>query len=392
MNIAVIGAGASALFLSLLLSQKKHNVTLFEKNSRVGRKLLITGNGRCNITNENISPENFHSMNSDFVKHAIREFDYFKCKKFFNDLGIEFHIGKSSRAYPLSLTASTVVDILYDEALQNGVEFALDTFIEDVRFEKGFFLLNGKGKFDKVVVAAGSPAMPKLGSNPSGYEIAKSFGHTVIEPFASLVQLQSSNKNLDIITGVKIEGTIGKHKGDILFTKYGISGSAVLDVSRELSYNLQYEQSQTVTIDTMPVFSKDKLNDMLLNRIKKHPKRDILLWLDGLMNKKLAKYILLETDILKDKTAVSQLNRKDVQKVVHMIKNMRFDITGTKGFETCEVCAGGVDTTEVDPKTMESKLQKGLYFTGEVLDVDGDCGGYNLHWAWASAYAASKAV
>ena len=391
MNIAVIGAGASALFLSLLLSQKKHKVTLFEKNPKAGRKLLITGNGRCNITNENISPENFHSMNTGFVKHAIREFDYFKCKKFFNDLGIEFHIGKSSRAYPLSLTASTVVDILYDEALQNGVEFILDTFIEDVSFENGMFLLE-KRKFDKVVVATGSPAMPKLGSNSSGYEIAKSFGHTVIEPFASLVQLQSSNKNLDIITGVKIEGTIGKHKGDILFTKYGISGSAVLDVSREIAYDLQYEKMQTVTIDTMPVFPKDKLTDMLLNRIKKHPKRDILLWLDGLMNKKLAKYILLETDTLKDKTAVSQLNRKDVQKVVHMIKNMRFEITGTKGFETCEVCAGGVDTTEVDPKTMESKLQKGLYFTGEVLDVDGDCGGYNLHWAWASAYAASKAV
>ena len=391
MNIAVIGAGASALFLSLLLSQKKHKVTLFEKNSKAGRKLLITGNGRCNITNENISPENFHSMNTDFVKHAIREFDYFKCKKFFNDLGIEFHIGKSSRAYPLSLTASTVVDILYDKALQNGVEFILDTFIEDVSFENGMFILE-KRKFDKVVVATGSPAMPKLGSNSSGYEIAKSFGHTVIEPFASLVQLQSSNKNLDIITGVKIEGTIGKHKGDILFTKYGISGSAVLDVSREIAYDLQYEKMQTVTIDTMPVFSKDKLTDMLLNRIKKHPKRDILLWLDGLMNKKLAKYILLETDILKDKTAVSQLNRKDVQKTVHMIKNMRFEITGTKGFETCEVCAGGVDTTEVDSKTMESKLQKGLYFTGEVLDVDGDCGGYNLHWAWASAYAASKAV
>jgi hypothetical protein len=391
MNIAVIGAGASSLFLSLLLARKNHKVTVFEKNSKAGRKLLITGNGRCNITNENISVKNFHSMNSDFVKHAIREFDYFKCKKFFNDLGIEFHIGKSSRAYPLSLTASTVVDILYDEALQNGVEFIPDTFIKDVSFENGMFIVE-KRKFDKVVVAAGSPAMPKLGSNSSGYEIAKSFGHTVIEPFASLVQLQSSNKNLDIITGVKIEGTIGKHKGDILFTKYGISGSAVLDVSRELSYNLQYEQSQSLTIDAMPSFSKEKLNDMLLNRIKKHPKRDILLWLDGLMNKKLAKYILLETNILKDKTAVSQLNRKDVQKAVHMIKNMSFNITGTKGFETCEVCAGGVDTTEVDPKTMESKLQKGLYFTGEVLDVDGDCGGYNLHWAWASAYAASTAL
>lgn len=392
MNIAIIGAGASSLFLSLLLSQKDHKVTVFEKNSKVGRKLLTTGNGRCNITNENISLKNFHSMNIDFVKYAINQFDYFKCKKFFNELGIEFHIGKSSRAYPMSLTASTVVDILYDEALQSGVEFKLDSFVEDIKFEKGSFVLNSKEKFDKVVVATGSLAMPKLGSNSSGYEIAKQFGHTLIEPFASLVQLESSNKNLDIITGVKIEGVIGKHEGDILFTKYGISGSAVLDISRELSYDLQYGDKQTVTIDTMPAFSKDKLSEMLLSRIKKHPKRDIFLWLDGLINKKLAKYILLETNISKDKTLVSQLNRKDVQKVVHMIKNMRFDITGTKGFESCEVCAGGVDTTEVDPKTMESKLQKGLYFVGEVLDVDGDCGGYNLHWAWASSFAASKSI
>jgi hypothetical protein len=392
MNIAVIGAGASSLFLSLLLARKNHKVTVFEKNSKVGRKLLITGNGRCNITNENISVKNFHSMNIDFVKYAINQFDYFKCKNFFNDLGIEFHIGKNTRAYPMSLTASTVVDILYDEALQKGVEFHLDNFIENIRFENGAFLLNGKDKFDKVVVATGSPAMPKLGSNTSGYKIAEEFGHSIIEPFASLVQLQSSNKNLDIITGVKIEGLIGKHEGDILFTKYGISGSAVLDISRELSYSLQYEKSQAVTIDTMPSFSKDKLTDMLLSRIKKHPKRSILLWLDGLINKKLAKYILLEISILNEKSKVSELNRKDVQKVVHMIKNMRFEITGTKGFDTCEVCAGGVDTTQVDPKTMESKLQKGLYFTGEVLDVDGDCGGYNLHWAWASSFVASKSI
>lgn len=394
MNIAVIGAGASSLFLSYLLSKRKtdYNLTVFEKNSKVGRKLLITGNGRCNISNENISLKSFHSLNPEFVKFPIKQFAYETCKKIFNDLGIEFHIGKKGRVYPMSLTASSVAELLYDEALQNGVEFRLNEFIEDIQFKEGSFLINGKERFDKVVIATGSPAMPKLGSNGSGYEIARKFGHTIIEPFASLVQLVCSNKNLDVLSGLKIEGVVEKQKGDILFTKYGISGSAVLDVSRDVSYNLQYQESQTVTIDTMPLFSKDKLLDMVLKRLKNHPNRDILLFMEGIISKKLSKYILLETGLLKSRSKAGELNRKDIQKVVHMLKNLNFNVTDTKGFDACEVCAGGVDTTEVDPRTMESKLQKGLYFTGEVLDVDGDCGGYNLHWAWAGSFVLANTI
>lgn len=394
MNIAVIGAGASALFLSYLLSKNKkdHNITVFEKNSKVGRKLLTTGNGRCNITNENISLKNFHSLNSEFVEHSLKQFDYQFCKKIFNDLGIVFHIGKKGRAYPMSLSASSVVELLYDEALQNGVKFRLNEFVEDIEFKEGCFLLNGKERFDKVVVATGSPAMPKLGSNQSGYDIARKFGHTVIEPFASLVQLVCSNKNLDVLSGLKIEGVVQKQKGDILFTKYGISGSAVLDISREISYSLQYGESETVTVDTIPAFSKDKLQDMILKRVKSHPHRSIALFMEGIINKKLSKYILLETGLLKTKNKAGELNRKDIQRIVHILKNMKFNVTDTKGFDACEVCAGGIDTTEIDPKTMESKLQKGLYFTGEVLDVDGDCGGYNLHWAWASSFAVSNSI
>lgn len=392
MKISVIGAGASGLFLSYILSKEKNfKITVFEKNIKAGRKLLTTGNGRCNITNENISYKNFHGTNAEFVKYAIDRFDYQKCKKIFNELGIEFYTGKKNRVYPLTLSASTVVDLLYDECLRNGVDFRFDNFIENIEYKDDKFLIN-KETFDKAVISTGSLAMPKLGSNGSGYEIAKRFGHDIIEPFASLVQLVCDDKEVEILNGLKINGEVQKQKDDILFTKYGISGSAVLDISRDISYSLQYEKNVKVTVDTMPELSKEKIVDILLRKAKNYPNRDLVLLLDGLINKKLAKYILLKTDILNSKKTASELNRKDIQKIAHMAKNLSFNIVSTKGFDSCEVCAGGIDTCKVNTKTMESKLQKGLYFTGEVVDIDGDCGGYNLHWAWASAYLAANSL
>ena len=232
--------------------------------------------------------------------------------------------------------------------------------------------------------------MPKLGSTTIGYEIAKQFGHTIIEPFASLVQLVSSNKNLDFMSGVKIEGMINNYKGDILFTKYGLSGSAILDISRDIAYDLQYQKNIKITIDTMPQFSKNKLVEILHQRHKNHNDKDIIQWFDGFINKKLAKYIISIANISKSIKYAKFLTKKDILALVYTIKNLDFNIIGTKGFETAEVSAGGIDTTEINPKTFESKLQPNLYFIGEVLDVDGDCGGYNLHWAWASGFACAK--
>lgn len=389
-KIAIIGAGASALFSAYFLAIKKYDVTIFEKNSKVGRKLLTTGNGRCNITNENIQLQNFHSQNINFLKPILEQFTYKKCKELFNKLGIEFTKGQKTRVYPMSLTASSVVDILYDEIKFLGVKIKLDSFIENIEYKNHKYILNEKDTFDKVIIATGSLAMPKLGSNSSGYEIAKKFSHTVIEPFASLVQLVSDAKNLDIITGVKIEGIANGIKGDILFTKYGLSGTAILDLSREISYNLQYEPKQKVTIDILPNMARNTIVDLLLKRIKQSPNREPILWLDGLINKKLAKYIIIKSNIQKHIKTCGELNRKDIQRVVHNIKNLEFNIIDTKGFDTCEVCGGGVDLKDINNNTFESKLQKNLYFIGEVLDVDGDCGGYNLHFAWASGYIMAK--
>lgn len=386
-NIAILGAGASGLLSSILLSQKGFNVTIFEKNNKVGKKLLATGNGRCNVTNQNISLDNFYSnANINLIKHNITDFTYSNCKELFNKLGIEFKVVASGRAYPLSLTSSSIVDILEYEALKNGVKIELNHEITDIKYQNKKFILNKNHHFNKLIVATGSIAMPKLGSSESGYHFAKQFKHTIIKPVASLVQLVSCNKHLDVVSGVKIEAMIDNQRGDFLFTKYGVSGSLILDLSRKISKQLQTQKTVQLSVDTMPDFSSDTLVRMLNKRLEYLKEKELHLWLDGIMNKKLAKYIMLNANIPSHIKYAKFLSKNDILKIVKTIKNLQFTITDTKGFETCEVCAGGVNLTEINLETMESKNQKELYFIGEVVDVDGDCGGYNLHWAWSSAY------
>jgi len=392
-KIAIIGAGASGLFSSILLSSKGFDVTIFEKSNKVGKKLLATGNGRCNITNQSITLSNFYS-NSDIslIRENLENFDYSYCKEFFSNIGIEFKNGQSTRMYPLSLSSSSVVDILEYESLKEGTRIELNSEITDIQYSKNQYTLNKSRKFDKLIIASGSIAMPKLGSSESGYLFAKKFKHKIVPPIPSLVQLVSDKKNLDVVTGVKIEAVIDKKRGDFLFTKYGVSGSLILDVSRRVSKQLHSSKSTKISVDTMPDFSYDKLVELLTKRMVTLKDKEINLWLDGIMNKKLAKFIILNSHIPSHIKYAKFLSPVDIKKIVKTIKGLEFNIVDTKGFETCEVCAGGINLSEVDLQNMESKYQKDLYFIGEVLDVDGDCGGYNLHWAWSSAYAVATNI
>lgn len=386
-KIAIIGAGASGLFSSILLSSKGFEVTIFEKNNKVGKKLLATGNGRCNITNQSISLSNFYSnSNISLIKKQIEEFSYGYCKELFNKMGIEFKKGQNTRMYPLSLSSSSVVDILEYEALKEGTNIELNSEIVDVRYEKNQFVLNNTKRFDKLIIASGSIAMPKLGSSESGYHFAKKFKHKIIAPFPSLVQLVSDNKNLDVASGVKIEAVIDNKRGDFLFTKYGVSGSLILDISRNIAKGLQSQKSVKLVVDTMPDFSYEELSKLLTKRVITLKDKELNLWLDGIMNKKLAKFIILNSNIPSHIKYAKFLSQKEITKIVKTIKSLEFNIIDTKGFESCEVCAGGVQLSEINLENMESKYQKNLFFIGEVLDIDGDCGGYNLHWAWSSAY------
>jgi len=401
-KIAIIGAGASGVLCSIVLSRAKFDVTVFEKNSKIGRKILATGNGKCNISNENISQNNYYTTNPDLLNHALKQFGYKEFKAFFENLGMEIMSKENGRVYPFTQQSSTVSNILEYEAKFLGVKFILNTCIEDISYQNNKFRLNNNDLyFDKIIIASGSAAMPKLGSSDIGYKFAQNFGHSIIEPFASLVQLISDNHNIKQLHGLKIDAkaTLEINKehimsvtADVLFTNYGLSGNAIIDISREAAYALTMNMQVDVVIDIFPNIKKDTLINILLKRVKNSHNKDKYFWLEGLINKKLIPFLIDNCAIKKDITFASQLNKKDIMSLVYFMKNIKINITGTKGFETSEVSAGGINTFEIDTKSMQSKLQKGLYFIGEVVDVDGQCGGYNLHWAWASGYVCAKNI
>ncbi len=403
-NINIIGAGASGLICAIILSQKGYTVNVFEKNTKAGRKILATGNGKCNISNTNLSFDNFHSSFSKFPNFALKEFDYKKFELFFHNLGLELTQGSGTKVFPMSLQSSSVVDILYNNALDNGVKFYFNSFIEDIKVKNNIFEINIDKQIYKsqyLIISTGSGAMKKLGSSDSGYKIAKQFNHKIIPPMASLVQLICDDKDIHQISGVKVNSEVRlfidkkekqKASGDILFTTYGISGNAILDISRNCSKYLYHKNNIEIIIDILPLFSKEKLITLLDKRKDLLQNKDIEYLLLSIVNKKLINFIYKNSNIMKNKNKISQLNKKDILNIVYNLKNIKIKISDTKGFDSAEVVAGGVDVRDIDFKNMQSKLQKGLYFCGEVLDVDGNCGGYNLHWAWASGYVCANSI
>lgn len=402
-RVAIIGAGASGLVCAIEAARKAHQVTVFEKNSKVGRKILATGNGRCNISNENITLSRYHGEAPHAAKEALRRFDTSMGKAYFRALGLEMREGEEGRLYPMSHQASSVVDMLLHEARSLGVHFCLECEVTEIKKNGAAFVVQTKEQqqtFDVCVIATGSVAMPTLGSSGSGYGFAKALGHNVIEPYPSLVQFISDEPHLKEASGVKmdagVELYIGNQKrqsvqGDMLFTTYGLSGSAILDVSRAASKAFVEGERVHVVLDLLPTLSREALTSLLQKRMSIAKEKSLSLWLEGIIPKKLAHFIIQNTKLGHIKEA-SMLGAKEIKKIVFALKALRVDICATKGFESAEVCAGGVDVRELDAKNLMSQKMKNLYFCGEVLDIDGDCGGFNLHFAWASGYLVGQSL
>lgn len=398
----IVGGGASGLTAAILCAREGMNVTLLEQNRKIGKKILVSGNGKCNISNRYISANRFHSQNPEFVETLLKENDFPVVEKFFASIGLELTEGKEGQMFPMSLQSSSVVDLLIYEAEKVGVKICCDCAVTSIGKEKGLFVLEttqGIKRCQKLLIASGSPAAPQLGGSNAGYAFATKMGHSLIARHPSLVQLCSDDEWVKRCAGVKIAGIaklyangqyITEKKGDLLFTSYGISGLAILDISREVSLRLAQFDYCELSLDLMPGLNKEKLTNLLMKRVQQQSEKPIALWLQGILNKKLL-FIILEQS--KCKALKEQdLNRKEIGKLVYTIKNLKLSISDTRGFKGAEVVAGGVDTAEIDPKTMESKIIPGLYFAGEILDVDGDRGGFNFHFAWISGMRAGKAM
>jgi len=403
MNVAIIGGGASGLVCAIEAARKGHQVSVFEKNTKLGRKILATGNGKCNISNLHLNPSRYHGESPQFVTSILKRFDALTCKAYFRSLGLEMREGEEGRLYPMSHQASSVVDILVHEAKERGVQLLCESEVQSVEKKDSHFCLHVNEnihRFDACVIASGSVAWKSLGSSGSGYLFAKALGHRVIEPYPSLVQLLSNEPFLKEANGVKMEACvelfIGGQKaqsveGDVLFTDYGLSGSAILEISRKASSAFTHNEEVFVVVDLLPNLSKDALSALLQKRLTYAQNKSLCLWLEGLIPKKLALFLIRFCKLEHIKHA-SMLGAKEIKKLSFALKALRLHVSATKGFESAEVCAGGVDVRDVDEKTLMSKKVKNLYFCGEVLDIDGDCGGFNLHFAWGSGYVVGQSL
>lgn len=391
-DIAIIGGGASGLMAAVAAKNEDTNVTVFERTKRVGKKILATGNGRCNMTNTGAGLKNYHGKDPSFVNGAIKRFWVNETLELFSELGILWKEEERGKVYPYSDTASAVLDVLRRRVERTGTEVRCDLDVRSIEKKNGKFIVRTysgtEDKFDKVIIAAGGKAAPDLGSNGSGYELLKSFGHKITALRPSLVQIKTDTDIVKKLKGIKIDAnvTIGRNssRGELLFTDYGLSGPPIFELTSRL------DGDKTIEIDMMPDHTSDDVLNIIYERMAYLYDVPLEEFFTGMLNKRVGQALLKSVGVAPLSRESSSLTEAEAKKIVSAIKGWRFNITGTMSWNNAQVTKGGAETAGFDSATMESKLIKGLYACGEVLDIDGDCGGYNLQWAWSSGYIAGK--
>jgi len=402
-KIIVIGGGASGMVAAIFAARLGAKVTILERKDKIGRKILATGNGRCNLTNKNVAIQHYYSVREDqnFLSKILSEFDVEKTLGFFSELGIDVVEKEEGRLYPRSDQASSVVSVLLLELERLKVDIRCDEQVNAIEIGDNIKVLTDNSKYycNKLIVATGGKSCPDLGSNGSGFELAKSFGHTIKQTFPSLVQLQTDYPYLKQLKGTKVIGTvqllndqnelIKEERGEILFTDYGISGPPVLQISRDASYYYENHLDTYVLIDLIPEQSIEQLDVLLTNRFSIMPTKSAENTLIGFINNRLIMPILKSSEISASKKA-GDITKEERKRIVQCLKNVSMKVTGTQDWNNSQVTAGGVKLSEVNINNLVSKKAKSIYLCGEILDVDGICGGYNLQWAWSSGAVAGK--
>lgn len=398
MKVAIIGGGASGLMAAISAANCGYNVTVLERLDRVGKKILATGNGRCNYTNINSDIKNFHGKNPDFIKKAMNTFWVDETISFFEELGMLTTVEENGKAFPYSLQASAVLDVLRFEIERLNINIITNFEAKSIIRKNDSFLIESYDgnceKADKVIISTGGKASPFLGSNGSGYDILKKLGHTLTDIFPSLVQIKTDTKYVKALKGIKVNANVtvknhvdlGFSSGEVLFTDYGLSGPAIFNISR-----LPAEHKNTkIILDLLPRIDYNSLKELLIKR--KSPTRNLENYFVGMLNKKIGMTLMKYADVLPYQRSSDTLTNKEIEILSKAIKSFEFEAIGTTSWNNAQVTAGGISTDEVNPQTLESNLIKGLYITGELLDIDGDCGGHNLQWAWTSGYVAGKCL
>lgn len=399
MKIAIIGGGAAGMMAALAAKQQNNTVTIYEKNDRVGKKILMTGNGKCNFSNLDFDAEYFRSDSERNLNEFFTRFGVQDTIDFFEGEGLLVK-NKNGYLYPASEQAATVLDILRFACERTGVEIKTEAEVRKIAKKDGGFLIDSKiekSPFDRVIVACGSKAGPKAMTSGSGYLLARSMGHRVIEPTPALVQLRCEEEFFKQLAGVRTDCELtlfvdGKEsrreRGELQLTDYGISGIPVFQFSRYAARALKEKRSVRVLLNFLPDFSEESYSEFIHNRFQKKKGQSAESFFLGITNKKIMQ-LLLKLSGLKPDEKVEEGNRGKWEKVFELLRSFSVQVKESNPFENAQVSAGGVCMDEVS-KQLESLLVPGLFFAGELLDVDGRCGGYNLQWAWTSGYLAGK--
>jgi len=386
--IAVLGGGAGGILAAISAKRAGKSVVICERGPRIGRKILASGNGRCNLLNEKLSDSFYNPSSRPLVKSVFSKFGKEAILDFFQNIGL--HIcSEEGRIFPITNQSSSVLNVLEIELRRLSIPVELNFEVTNVvETDSGFILTSKTGhkvSCGALIMASGGKSYPSLGSDGSSYRFAEQFGHRIVRPIPSAVPLTSKDPLCHILQGQKINAsakavvggkTLCEASGEVLFTKYGLSGPAILDISREVSIAINRigKKDAVAVLDMVPFANEARLADEIANRIKAgSPSEELLM---GILPNKFGPAL------------EGLLKSKDAGTIAKRLKAREFKITGTRGWNEADFTAGGVETGEVKAGTLESQLKKGLYFAGEILDVDGCRGGYNLAWAWASGFVA----
>lgn len=391
-TIGIIGGGASGLVAAITAKSNKNKVIIFERNQECGKKILVTGNGRCNYTNENQNIEYYHSKDKDLIKEIINEKNIKKMQVFFQHLGIVPRI-KNGYYYPFSNQASTIKDALVREQKKKQIQIKNNFLVEKIIQDQNKFIVCSKTEkvmVDKLIIATGSKAAPKTGSDGTGYSFLKELGHTIIKPLPALVQLKSNEGFQKDWAGIRTEAAITLYEnnqkirveqGELQLTDYGVSGICIFNLSYDIARGLDENKEERLEINFLPFLEPKEITSWLEDQYKVIRNKNIQEQLEGVLNKKLVKIILKKSNICPTKEW-SNLTIEEKETLGITLGSFPLKIIGTNSFDKAQICSGGVSLKEINLKTMESKKIKNLYMIGELIDLSGDCGGYNLTIAW----------
>ena len=402
MKTAIIGGGAAGLMAACLLARKGEDVLLLEKQSRVGRKLLSTGNGRCNLSNLNASEKDYHG-DARYLRAALDAFNPEDACDFFESIGVQCVADEEGRVYPLSNQAAGVLDALRLYAEEKGCEMRTDFAVTRITKKKRFIIEaeNETLQADRVIVACGGMAAPKLGGCGDGYKLLEGFGHKITPKFPAIAALKTDPEAVRALKGIRMQGeltlfsggqALRRERGEILFSETGVSGICAMQLARSVNLEIQRGKKCSLQLNFLPDMAEDAAAAFIENRCRLLPERSMDDFLSGIMPKRLGQVLAKAAGIAPLSIRACELTSKQQRALQRAITQWTLPVKSTLGFDQAQVTCGGAELKDFHPESLESKLVPGLYAAGEVLNVDGDCGGFNLHWAWASAYLCVKGI